>query len=103
MQMNWVPFELEPVRDESKQRAVVVPNLVRVALTSGGSNEYAPEFLSGVYADESDLLDPLDDPPENILIQPTQIESDLATWNYRAAVQVPPESYGDNSAVQGGY
>ncbi len=103
MQLNGVPFELEPVREESKQRAVVVPNPVYVDSTSGGSNEYAPELSDGVYADELDLLDPLDDPPENILIQPTQIESDLATWNYRAAVQVPPESYGDNPAVQGGY
>ncbi len=101
--MNGIPFGLQPIREESKQRAVVVPNLIHVDSARSESNEYAPEFSSGAYSDGADSLDPLDDPPENILIQPMQIESDLATWNYRAAVQVPPESYGDNPDVQGGY
>ncbi len=103
MQGNGVPFELGPVRAESKQRAVVVPNPVHVDSTRGESNKYAPEFLRAVYPDGSNPADPLDDPPENTLIQPTEVESYLATWSYRAAVLVPPESYGDNPDVQGGY
>ncbi len=103
MQPNGMTFEPEPVREESQQREVVVPKLVQVDSTSGASNERAPELWGGIYANGADPFDPLDDPPENILIQPTLVESDLATWNYRAAVQVPPESYGDNPDVQGGY
>ncbi len=102
MQVDQITGEIEEVREEIQMGEVVVPQLIQVDSTGGEPNASTPDLRGVSLADATDLIDELDE-PENILVEPTQLESDFATEKYRAAIQVPPESYGDNPDVQGGY
>ncbi len=81
---------MKRIADESGRRARIATETYEVATahsdhvdsTGGEENDSAQEFLRNSYSDWDDGLDP-PDPTEYPLVEPTYVESFLATLNYR--------------------
>ncbi len=64
---------------------VVAADFDHIDSAGGEQNDSTQEFLSDSYSDWDDGLDPPDG--AYLLVQPTYVESFLATLNYRDALQ----------------